>query len=47
MVEIRPCFEQNPVGPVTLEQGGASLNILVSTSKHKWRAMPPQKSSLA
>jgi hypothetical protein len=47
MVEIRPCFEQNPFGSVTLEQGGASLNILVSTSNHKWHAMQPQKSNLA
>jgi hypothetical protein len=47
MVETRPCFEQNPLGCGTLEQGSASLNILVTTSKHKWHAMQPQKSSLA
>jgi len=46
-VETHPYFEQNLAGPVTLEQGGVSLNILVSTTKHKWRAMPPQKSNLA
>jgi len=47
MVETHPYFEQNLASHVTLEQGGTSLNILVSTSKHKWRAMPPQKSNLA
>jgi hypothetical protein len=46
-VETYPYFEQNLPGSVTLEQDGASLNILVSTNKHKWCAMPPQKFNLA
>jgi len=32
MVKTHPYFEQNLAGPVTLEQGDTSLNILVSTN---------------